>query len=115
MQAGQALADVLKRGCHSLRYDPTFTAGKKLTKEERQRAQSDLDDFAKARKRSSKAAHALIAKTMLLNTGSSDAAEQCTAVAVHTTEKTDSMMDMMKVTLCVMALCILGGSRCQKQ
>ena len=58
LEATQALADVLKRDCHSLRFDPTYTAGKKLTKEERQHAQDYLENFAKARKKSSRAAHA---------------------------------------------------------
>ena len=37
MQARQKLVEILRRGHHALKFDPTFTAGKKLTTEQRQR------------------------------------------------------------------------------
>ena len=35
VQARQRLVEILRRGYHALKFDPTFTAGKKLTTEQR--------------------------------------------------------------------------------
>ena len=46
MQARQRLVEILFRGYHALKFDPTFTAGKKLTTEQRQQRENELHQFA---------------------------------------------------------------------
>ena len=42
VQARQRLVENLRRGYHALKFDPTFTAGKKLTTEQRQQRENEL-------------------------------------------------------------------------
>ena len=44
--ARQSFVEVLRRGYHALRYDPSFTAGKKLSKSAVQRSRKALEDAA---------------------------------------------------------------------
>ena len=46
MQARQRLVEILRRGYHALKFDPTFTAGKKLTTEQRQQRENELHQAA---------------------------------------------------------------------
>ena len=47
----QGLADILRRGCHALKYDATYTAGKKLTKQAKDEREREFEEFAKAKQR----------------------------------------------------------------
>ena len=46
VQARQRLVEILRRGYHTLKFDPTFTAGKKLTTEQRQQRENELHQAA---------------------------------------------------------------------
>ena len=46
VQARERLVEILRRGYHALKFDPTFTAGKKLTTEQRQQRESELHQAA---------------------------------------------------------------------
>ena len=46
VQARQRLVEILRRGYHALKFDPTFTAGKKLTTEQRQQRENELHQAA---------------------------------------------------------------------
>ena len=42
----QTFAEMMRRRWHALKFDPTFTAGKKLTAKQRQGAQDELEEAA---------------------------------------------------------------------
>jgi hypothetical protein len=65
----QGLAESLRRGCHSLKYDPSYTAGKKLTKQAKDERQQEYEDFAKAKSRRSykRSAEKILMATMIAN------------------------------------------------
>ena len=46
VQARQRLVEILRRGYHALKFDSTFTAGKKLTTEQRQQRDNELHQAA---------------------------------------------------------------------
>jgi hypothetical protein len=46
LQARGMLAEAMRRGNHAIKYDPTYTAGKKLTKKQRDAAESELNKAA---------------------------------------------------------------------
>ena len=46
VQAHQRLVENLRRSYHALKFDPTFTAGKKLTIEQRQQRENELQQAA---------------------------------------------------------------------
>ena len=46
VQARQRLVEILRRGYHALKFDPTFTAGKSLTAEQRQQRENELHQAA---------------------------------------------------------------------
>ena len=46
VQARQRLVEILRRGYHALKFDPTFTAGKKLTTEQRQQRENEVHQAA---------------------------------------------------------------------
>ena len=48
VQARQRLVEILRRGYHALKFDPTFTAGKKLTTEQRQQRKNELHQAAES-------------------------------------------------------------------
>ena len=46
VQARQRLVEILRQGFHAMTFDPTFTAGKKLTTEQRQQRENELHQTA---------------------------------------------------------------------
>ena len=46
VSARQRLVEIIRRGYHALKYDPTFTAGKKLSDEDKRAREEELDAAA---------------------------------------------------------------------
>lgn len=54
LQSRSDFAYVLQRGYHALEFDPNFTAGKKLSKKEREDPDAPLEDARRERDQSRK-------------------------------------------------------------
>ena len=46
VQVRQNFAEIMRRRWHAMKFDPTFTAGKKLTAKQRVQADDELDEAA---------------------------------------------------------------------
>ena len=106
IEGRQGLAESLRRGCHSLKFDPSYTAGKKLTKQAKDERQKEYDDFAKAKQRKSykRSAEKMLMATMVANELSGADGSMYGAL-----ERTASMLKLLIEILAAVAVLIFAA------